>query len=118
MPDKGLVFTYLLTYGGAVGSFFFPFLGLFVFFFFSIIKPESLWFWSVPAGNYSRVVGLALLMGWAIKGFGHWQFGRAGAIVMALIGFMAWSVVGFAMAPDKELAWGYVESLAKIVLPF
>src|SRR3954471_9029641 len=97
---KGLIFTYLLTYGGALASLFNPFVGLLVYVCFSIIKPESLWYWSVPAGNYSRIIGIALLLGWAMKGFGNWRFGRANASVLALIGFMAWSVVGFAVAPD------------------
>jgi O-antigen ligase len=115
---KGLVFTYLMTYGGAAVSLFDPFRGLLIYICFAIICPTSLWHWSVPEGNYSRVVGIALLAGWTLKGFGGWRFGRANGSVMALVGFMAWSVVGFALAPDKEEAWGYVESLAKIVLPF
>src|SRR4051812_30964011 len=117
MPDKGLIFTYLMTYGGAPASLFDPFVGLLVYVCFAIIKPESLWYWSVPAGNYSRIVGMALLTGWAMKGFGNWDFGRAKPVVAALIGYMGWSVVCFAVAPNKDAAWGYVESLAKIVLP-
>ena len=45
---KGLLFTYLLTYGGAVVSLFRPFHGLLIYICFAIIKPEALWYWSVP----------------------------------------------------------------------
>lgn len=115
---KGLLFTYLMTYGGACVSLFSPFYGLLIYICFAIIKPEALWYWSVPAGNYSRIVALALLAGWALQGFGSWRFGRANGIVVALIGFLAWSGIGYTQASDKVVAWIFVESLAKIVLPF
>lgn len=115
---KGLILTYLMTFGGASASLFNPFYGLLVYVSFAILRPESLWYWSVPAGNYSRIVGVALLIGWAIRGFGSWRFGRARAVVFALVGFMAWAAIGQAIATDEEAAWVFVESLAKIVLPF
>ena len=33
---------------------------------FAIIKPPALLPWCVPVGNYSRVIGIALLVGWAL----------------------------------------------------
>jgi len=107
-----------MTYGGAAASLISPYHGLLVYIIFSIIRPEALWYWSVPAGNYSRIVGVALLVGWALRGFGSWRFGRARGVVFALVGFMAWAAIGQAIATDKEAAWVFVESLAKIVLPF
>jgi putative inorganic carbon (HCO3(-)) transporter len=114
---KGLLFTYLLTYGGAAASLFDPFVGLLIYVGFSILKPESLWHWSVPAGNYSRIVAIALLIGWALRGFGRWEFGRAAGVVGALIGFWAWLAVASFSAPNQEVAWARVEALSKIVLP-
>src|SRR5437763_80250 len=57
----GLLFTYGLTYGGAVASLFNPYMGLLVYVCFAIVKPDYMWYWSVPRGNYSRVgdVGFA-----------------------------------------------------------
>jgi len=76
----GLVFTYALTYGGALLALFNPFYGLLVYVCFAIIRPEFMWSWSVPEGNYSRIVAMGLLVGWAIRGFGRWRFGgRAGS---------------------------------------
>jgi probable O-glycosylation ligase (exosortase A-associated) len=115
---KGLVFTYLLTYGGAAASLFNPFIGLLVYVCFAIIKPEAMWHWSVPAGNYSRIVALALLAGWAARGFGSWQLGRAWGITAAFVGLLIWTAVSATQAGQAELAWKLVEQLAKFVLPF
>jgi probable O-glycosylation ligase (exosortase A-associated) len=115
---KGLIFTYVLTYGGSLAALVNPFYGLLIYVCFAIIKPEALWHWSVPAGNYSRVIAVALLIGWAGAGFGRWDFGRAKLIVISLIGFLVWNAASAAMAADGEVAWNAVESLAKIVLPF
>ncbi len=115
---KGLIFTYILTYGGAAASLFNPFIGLLVYICFAIIRPESLWYWSVPPGNYSRIVAIALLIGWGLNGFGDWRFGRAAGVVAALLGFLTCALVGHALAPVKEASWYFTEGMAKIVLPF
>ncbi|HYL81980.1 MAG TPA: O-antigen ligase family protein [Candidatus Acidoferrum sp.] len=115
---KGLIFTYSLTYGGAIASFLDPFTGLLIYICFAILKPEFLWFWAVPEGNYSRIVALAMLFGWAAHGFGRWQFGRARAIFVCLAGFLGWAILSALNAPDRTLALAYVEDLSKIVLPF
>jgi probable O-glycosylation ligase (exosortase A-associated) len=116
---KGLIFTYVLTYAGALIAVFNPFYGLLVYICFAIIRPESLWHWSVPEGNYSRIVAIALLGGWVLQGFGNWRLGRAWAIVLGLLGFFGWATVSaFQAVADPELAFTEVEELAKIVLPF
>jgi probable O-glycosylation ligase (exosortase A-associated) len=115
---KGLIFTYLMTYGGALSALFNPFTGLLIYVCFSIIRPESLWHWSVPAGNYSRIVALGLLGGWAINGFGNWDFGRAKPIVYALLAYWFWACLSALSAEDKDRAWKWVEAQGKIVLPF
>ena len=61
---------------------------------FGILKPEDLWHWSVPAGNYSRIIAVALLIGWALTGFGNWSLGRGKALAAvgaggALLALMA-----------------------------
>ena len=116
--EKGLIITYLLTYGGAVLSLFNPFIGLLIYICFAIIKPESLWHWSVPAGNYSRIVGIALLVGWTFHGFGNWRFGRAGAIVWCAVGYWLWMVAATFNTPVGAPAWDFVESMGKVILPF
>src|SRR5947209_13535309 len=115
---KGLLFTYALTYGGAVASLVRPFYGLLVYVCFAIVKPESMWYWAVPEGNYSRIVAITLLIGWAVGGLGTWRLGRAAGVLLALVSFFAWSAVSATQALDSSRAFPYLESLAKIVLPF
>ncbi|MCE9556476.1 MAG: O-antigen ligase family protein [Planctomycetes bacterium] len=115
---KGLIFTYLLTYGGAIASLLEPYVGLLIYVCFALLSPESMWFWSVPAGNYSRIVAVAMLTGWAAHGFGKWNFGRASLPVYALIAWFGWGVVSALLAPNQEIAWTWVEGKFKIVLPF
>jgi probable O-glycosylation ligase (exosortase A-associated) len=115
---KGLIFTYVLSYGGAVISLFSPHFGLLIYICFSIVRPEYTWHWSVPAGNYSRVVAAGLLTGWLLMGLGRWQFGRAGSVVYALIGYWALTAISIAWAINQQTALQAVEVLTKIVLPF
>jgi probable O-glycosylation ligase (exosortase A-associated) len=114
----GLLFTYVLTFGGVVTSLFNPFVGLLIYICFAIVRPESMWYWSVPAGNYSRIVAGGLLLGWALAGFGSWNFGRARGIVWAFIGFWVWSAASGLQAENREVAFAFVEANAKILLPF
>jgi probable O-glycosylation ligase (exosortase A-associated) len=115
---KGLFFTYSLTYGGAVVSVFYPFIGLLIYICFSIIKPPAMWYWSVPIGNYDRIIGVAMLLGWVIKGTGNWRLGRATAVVLCLAAFHFWGIVGWAGSDVPSLAQLYVEQQTKTVLPF
>jgi probable O-glycosylation ligase (exosortase A-associated) len=115
---KGLLFTYALTYGGAVVSLFNPYYGLLIYVCFAIIKPPALWHWSVPAGHYSRIIGVAFLLGWAIHGFGDQRLGRAKPIVLALLGYWLWVTLSTLLSPQPDRGLPFVEYLAKIVLPF
>lgn len=116
---KGLIFTYLLTYGGAVASLWRPFYGLLIYICFAIIKPESMWHWSLGggSGNFSRIIALALLAGWAINGFGNFRFGKSGWIVGSLVAFWFWVLVSTVMGNDTAAGLVFLENLAKIVLP-
>src|SRR4051794_34319062 len=113
----GLIFTYAMTYGGAFVSLFRPFVGLLIYVCFAVIRPESLWHWSVPRGNYSRVVAVALLLGWALNGLGDWRLGRAKPVVLALIAFWLWACLSLTQARDFDHAIEWLEGLTKVLLP-
>jgi probable O-glycosylation ligase (exosortase A-associated) len=113
----GLIFVYLMTYGGAVVALFNPFIGFLIYVSFAVLRPEFVWPWSVEPGNYSRIVAIALLAGWALKGFGRWDLGRGKAVILVLIGYFVWIIASASQAPDQALAWTYVDKFAKIVLP-
>lgn len=116
---KGLFFTYLMTYGGAALALFNPFYGLLVYVAFSILRPETMWFWSVTPGNYSRIVAIAMLAGWAIHGFGNWNLGRARPVVFCFLGLWCWAAVSaLVAASNTPAALDWLEMIAKILLPF
>jgi probable O-glycosylation ligase (exosortase A-associated) len=114
---KSMLFVYGLTYGGALASFINPFVGLLVYIWFAVVRPEKMWPWGVPPGNYSRVVGIALLAGWALHGFGRWDLGRARAVITALVGYFLWVILSAVKAPDQPVAWAVVELKSKIIIP-
>ena len=115
--EKGLIFTYALTYGGAFFSLFRPFVGLMIYFAFAIITPEAMWYWAVPYGRYSRTVALALLTGWAFKKFGNWRFYGAAPMVYSIIAFWVWAVLSAEQSEFPERAWMFITPFAKILLP-
>lgn len=118
---RGLIYVYVLTYLGALLALFYPLVGLFIYIHYAIIKPESLWYWSVGAqgpGRYSFIVAVGMLIGWAIRGLGDWRLGRGGAAAAFLLGFLGWVSLGYFFCRYPILAREYIVSLAKIVLPF
>src|SRR5687768_13132702 len=104
----GLIFTYLMAYGGAVVAVFFPYIGLLIYVCFAIIKPEAMWFWAVTPGNYSRIIAIALLLGWVLQGFGRWEFHRGTAVVYSLAGLLLWAAFGAIFAENQQVAWVWV----------
>jgi putative inorganic carbon (HCO3(-)) transporter len=117
---KSLIFTYGLCYGGAAVSLFKPWYGLLVYICFAIIRPELIWQWSFEGGgNFSRIIAVALLVGWAVNGFGNWRFRRAGLTVFALVGFWCWAALSAMLAASNtEVAFQFLVATIKIVLPF
>ena len=116
MISKGLIFTYALTYGGAVAALVNPFYGLLIYIVFAIIKPPALWHWSVPEGHYSRIIAIAMLIGWAYHGFGNWSMRRAGAIMLAFTGFVVGCAISAAVAPNTAVASVYLEGFLKVFI--
>jgi probable O-glycosylation ligase (exosortase A-associated) len=114
---KGLIFTYAMTYGGAVLALVNPYYGFLIYVCFGIVRPEAMWPWSVPAGNYSRTIAFALIASWLIHGLGNWNFGRARGIVGAMLVFWACNGISLMFAPDWNAAWWFFDVLSKILLP-
>lgn len=114
---KGLLFTYGLTYGGAIAAVANPFIGLCIYVAFAILKPDALWQWSVAPGPYSKIVFAGTVLGWLLQGCGIWKAGRARIPVLCLAGFWCWCVLSALMAPNQEVAWPYVDQMTKMHLP-
>jgi probable O-glycosylation ligase (exosortase A-associated) len=114
----GLAFTYLMSYGGAAVALVNPFVGLLIYVSFAILKPgPGVWYWSVPDGNFSKILALGLLVGWAARGFGDWRLGRAGATLGALLAYFVWTMLSATQALIPDIAWDWVESQGKVILP-
>src|SRR3954447_26145785 len=116
----GKILTYFLAFGGAFLSIFYPFIGLLVYVCFAILAPESLWFWEFQGfgGGFSQVVAIALLVGWTFQSFGDWHFGKAAPTVFSIIFCFLWTAASWPMASNHDVAYKFVNSLFKIVLPF
>ena len=113
----GLLFTLLMTYGGSVVAIFRPYYGFLIYVCFSIIRPESLWFWSVPPGNYSRIIAISFLIGWALHGFGNWSLGSARRPTLALAAFWGWAAISTVFCDFPEVGITFLDNMGKIVLP-
>jgi O-antigen ligase len=113
----GLAFTYGMTYGGALIALFNPYVGFLIYVCFGIIRPPDLWYWSVPQGNYSRILAVALILGWVMRGFGDWRLGRAWVYPAYLVAYLGWAALSATQALIPSEAWVWVESQAKIVIP-
>jgi len=114
---KGLIFVYGMTYGGTLVSLFNPFVGFLIYVAFANLKPEALWFWSVPPGNYSRTIAAAFLLGWLLHGGGSWKLGKAALPIYALLFYWAWMFLGALISPASDRAWFTLEILSKVFLP-
>ncbi|MCA9048221.1 MAG: O-antigen ligase family protein [Planctomycetaceae bacterium] len=115
---KGLIFTYLLTAAGVGGSVFSPFYGFLAYVALALLKPDAMWAHSIQGGRFSLIVAVAMLLSWGLRGFGNWNLGSARRIVFLFVGFWMWCVFLALNAESPPHAWQYVETMAKILLPF
>jgi putative inorganic carbon (hco3(-)) transporter len=115
---KGLIITYLLAIGGAGFSLVQPVIGLQIYALFSTLRPQALFGWAGSMEGLSQLVAIPMLLGWLVRGFGSWKFGRARAIVACLLAYFVWNVVSTLTSANPDAGWPHVIERAKIVLPF
>jgi probable O-glycosylation ligase (exosortase A-associated) len=113
-----VLFVLTMSAVSALGSLYRPVIGVLGYVFFAVLRPASLWFYSLPDLNYSRIIAGGMLIGWALQGFGRWRFGRAAPIVYSLLGFWVWAAIRSIGAPGPDAASAYLADITKIVLPF
>ena len=115
---KGLILAYLLAYGGAVIALFQPIVGLCVYVAFSIARPQVLYGWAGDMSGLSRVIGLAVLVGWGFKAFGSWKLKGTRAPVYALCVYFGCLLLSATTASHQGVAWDSVIEQFKFFLPF
>ena len=114
---KGLVLTYLLTYGGAALALFQPFVGVCVYWIFDIVRPQYVFAWAGTQGHFSEIIAIATFIGWAFKGFGTWDLGRGRLIFVFFVANGLFVVLSAAVAPYQDVALAFViEQLKRSLL--
>ena len=118
--SPSLLITYLVAYGGALIAPFLPFIGACMYISLSILKPTKTWFWAVPEGHYRMVVIIEVILGWMIKRFGNWNFGKATPVVICFAAFIGWSLLSMLMidGDNQKSATEFVVLMLKVFLPF
>ncbi|MES1255495.1 MAG: O-antigen ligase family protein, partial [Acidobacteriota bacterium] len=115
---KGLILIYLITVVAALVALRRPKIGLYVYICFSVLRPQSIWGWAGDLNSISLLVGVALLVGWGMSGFGDWQIGRGKPIVTAFLVFAGWSALSATQAVNTGRSFTAIVELSKILLPF
>lgn len=115
---KGLVLTYLLTYGGAALAVFNPFVGVCIFWLFDLVRPQFMFAWAGVEGDLSQVVAIATIVGWVLKRFGNWSLARGRLIFTFYIVHSAWVLMSALLAPDPDVALVFVTEQLKRTLMF
>jgi len=116
--NYGAIFTYLVTGFGCLAGLFSPFYGLLAYICLAIVQPTSMWYWVFPPGtSHARYVALAMLIGWAGRGFGTWKFGRGASCIAVLLAYWIWMALSSLQAIDASKGAEIVKFYAKIILP-
>jgi O-antigen ligase len=113
---KGFLFTWAIALGGAAASLALPWVGVLTYIFLANLRPNELWRAQQMSG-FSDIVGLSLVAGWALSGFGTWRLHKARPIIVILVLFLVWVLLSALQARDQALAWRYVDLQSKIIVP-
>lgn len=117
---KGLIFIYIMTYGGSLVALFQPFVGLCIYYCFAVLNPVNLWFYATTEHDrYSLYVAGATLLGWGLRGFSRGgPHKEALPIILTLAGFVLVVNLSAWMAFDPIRAEEIASSMFKIALIF
>jgi len=115
---KGLILAYLLSYGGAVVALVFPVVGVCIYAAFSVARPQMLYGWAGDMSGLSRIVGVALLLGWSFKALGRWKFKQVRTPVFALCCYFVCLLFSAFSASNQTVAWDSVIEQSKYFLIF
>ena len=109
--------TYLIAAGSAFAALRYPLIGLCTYVGFAVLRPQAIWGFAGDLSGLSFILGITLLIGWALKGFGSWRLGRGRPIVLALLAFTAWFALSAFQALDQARSLGSVVEFSKVILP-
>jgi O-antigen ligase len=118
--SKGLLLTYILTYGGGFVALFQPYVGSAIYSIYVVLRPQELWFYAVPQHeSYSYYVALATLIGWSVRGFPRGgSFRGSWSVILLMAGLAGVVRVSAWMAFDPLLAEPVASTMVKIFVMF
>ena len=108
---KQTVFMVALTVIGACGSFFDPFVGLVVYYFFAALRPNAIWAWALPQLGWSEDVAIPALIATLVHAMSTIDGPRSFRLPhLAAACFAAWLGITDLTAQNQDVAWiGLVE---------
>lgn len=115
---KGLILVYIITFGGAIAALRYPLIGLQVYVGLAVLRPQSIFGFAGDLSGLSFIVGVAVLIGWALQGFGSWRFGRAWPVTASFVLFVLWFLLSASQAIEPAVSFESAYELAKLVMPF
>lgn len=123
---KHTIFMAIVTAIGVVGSFTSgPFIGVAVYYFFAVLRPQFLWEWSLPYGvAWSQYVALAALGSTVFAAVGTvgeddgslWRYWTKTHLPM--VAFFAWLLVSYVFALNRDAAYPWLIEYLKIALMY
>jgi O-antigen ligase len=113
---KGTIVVLAISALGTVVAPIYPVVGLALYIGLALLRPDYIWSTGY-FDNVSLVVGIAMLIGWALRGFGNWRLGRGWLPVIGILGFWTFLVVSGLFAPHQIIAREFVQLISKIILP-
>ena len=127
---KHLIFMIALTIFGTAGAVLYsPFYGVISYFFLAVLRPQSLWAWSLPpAVRWSLFVSIGTLIAIALKRLdagrpspiGERQQVLPGYLMGArlLTAFVAWQYVAYVFAQDPRLSEKLLDDYRPVLVMF
>lgn len=114
----GYILTNILGYGGAVVAAFNPFIGVCLYWFFELVRPQHLFAFAGPMGPFSEALALGTLIGWGASGFGNLRLGRATPVMFFLAAHALWALVASLASPEPDLSFVQFREYTKVWLMF
>jgi putative inorganic carbon (hco3(-)) transporter len=114
---KGLILTYIIAVGSSIWALRYPVIGLLTYVGFAVLRPQAIFGFAGDIRNVSQWVGIALIAGWVINGFGTWKFGRARGVVIVMFLFVGWFILSGIQALNPDRSYESLVNLSRFMLP-
>jgi probable O-glycosylation ligase (exosortase A-associated) len=117
----------VLTLMGTAGVFLVePFWGVAIYYLFAVLRPQSMWEWSLPPDiRWSNYVAIASMIGSIGLALGMLPFGReAGTFAgfkrahKAMFVFAVWICITYVTAYDRNASWFYIVEYSKLFVMY